>query len=114
MSGRRGPERNKTPMRGRRFWPLVLLGLAALVGPGCASYRPHRSLASAEPPLELGRDDPAAVATKPTLPSGSVSFVDRHPLFSKPRDFYMNSGENKLVKAGAATVIGIPAGVLGE
>ncbi|HEU5115936.1 MAG TPA: hypothetical protein VFT74_04600 [Isosphaeraceae bacterium] len=72
--------------------------------------RPHRSLASAEPAYVAG--DPAIVADVPA--ARPVTFVDRHPLFYKPRDYYETSGQNGLVKAGAATFIGIPAGILGE
>ena len=56
-------------------------------------------------------DGGAAVAV---TPSNTVTWVDRHPLFSKPRDYYETSGDNKVVKAAAATVIGIPAGIFGE
>jgi hypothetical protein len=49
-----------------------------------------------------------------TPPPRTVTFVDRHPIFAKPRDFYESSGDNKIVKTAAATVIGIPAGIVGE
>jgi hypothetical protein len=59
---------------------------------------------------EPGLDDGAKVVSN----SGSPSWVDRHPLLYKPRDYYETSGDNKIVKTAAATVIGIPAGVVGE
>jgi hypothetical protein len=40
--------------------------------------------------------------------------VDRHPLFAKPREYYEGAGNNRLVKVTAATVVGIPAGLVGE
>ena len=43
-----------------------------------------------------------------------MTFVDRHPLLSKPRDYYESSGDNKFVKSMAAGVIGVPAGIVGE
>ena len=43
-----------------------------------------------------------------------MTWVDRHPLFIKPREYYDNSGSNRVVKAAAATVIGVPAGIIGE
>jgi len=43
-----------------------------------------------------------------------VTFVDRHPLLSKPRDYYESSGNNKVVKTLAAGVVGVPAGLFGE
>jgi hypothetical protein len=50
---------------------------------------------------------------KPT-PSKSVTFVDRHPLFYKPRDYYESTNSNKAAKTAAAAVIGVPAGIYGE
>ena len=41
-------------------------------------------------------------------------WVDRHPLFSKPRDYWDTSGDNKIVKAAAATFVGVPVGMYGE
>lgn len=72
-----------------------------------------RSPHAAEPGLAgvgVG-DDPTAVVEAP--PPKSHTFVDNHPVLSKPRDYYNNSGQNPIVRAGAATLIGIPAGVLG-
>jgi hypothetical protein len=43
-----------------------------------------------------------------------VTYVDRHPLLSKPREYWDSSGDNKIVKAGAATFIGVPVGLYGE
>ncbi len=45
---------------------------------------------------------------------GRSRFVDRHPLFSKPRQYWETSGDNKIVKAAAATFIGVPVGFAGE
>jgi hypothetical protein len=49
-----------------------------------------------------------------TQPPHEMTWVDRHPLFTKPREYYDSSGSNKVVKTAAATVIGIPAGIFGE
>jgi hypothetical protein len=49
-----------------------------------------------------------------SAPVRTVSFVDRHPLFSKPREYWDSSGDKKIVKAAAATFIGVPAGFVGE
>jgi hypothetical protein len=43
-----------------------------------------------------------------------LTFVDRHPLFSKPREFYETSNGSKVAKTAAATFVGIPAGFVGE
>jgi hypothetical protein len=47
-------------------------------------------------------------------PVKTTSVVDRHPLFSKPRDYWESSGDNKVVKAAAATFVGVPVGIFGE
>ena len=68
---------------------------------------------SPEPALAMAA---GAVAEKTieTAPVKTVSFADRHPLFSKPRQYWETSGDNKIVKAAAATFIGVPAGFVGE
>ncbi len=47
-------------------------------------------------------------------PSEEKSFVDRHPLFSAPRNYYRDSGDNRVVKVLAGTFIGVPVGVAQE
>ena len=102
-------------MRGPRL--LVPALIAALLGAGCQSagtVRRPSTVASTEPALEptTPGTPPAAVAAVP--PPGAVTFVDRHPLFYKPREYYENSGNNKVVKTAAAALVGIPAGLYGE
>ena len=43
-----------------------------------------------------------------------VSFVDRHPLLSKPVEWYERGGPNPILGTLAGAVVGVPAGVLGE
>lgn len=101
-------------MRGRRLASVALLILLATLS-GCASAARRRSLAVApEPSLDLSEGGPSVVAQAPPPEGRGATFADRHPLFTKPREYYEISGENKLVKSAAATFIGIPAGVLGE
>ncbi len=100
-------------MRGRHL--CAIGALMALLSAGCAHNRAGGGLARARTPAEPLYDDPAVMAEAAPAPNPpAVAIVDRHPLLSKPREYYENSGENKLVKVGAATVIGIPAGILGE
>jgi hypothetical protein len=82
----------------------------------------QRKVASGEPglsaPIEPGSSvagarGPGAVVASP-VPGTTVSWVDRHPLFSRPREYYETTPSNKVVKAAAATVIGVPAGLFGE
>ena len=44
----------------------------------------------------------------------SVGYVDRHPILSKPRDYWEDGGDNKIVKAARATFIGVPSGIYNE
>jgi hypothetical protein len=91
------------------------LGIAAAcllaVAPGCQNG--NRRIARAEPvlgpPLE-----PGATLVEATPVAPSVTWVDRHPMFSKPRDIYGSTNGNGFVKAAAATLVGIPVGVAGE
>ena len=87
---------------------------------GCRSGGGSRT-AKAEPSLSgvtnddiIISDAPSVAAAPPAGASGSSAYVDRHPLFSKPRQYWDNSGDNKIVKAAAATFIGVPAGFVGE
>jgi hypothetical protein len=96
---------------------LILLAATSI---GCQSSQSRRTIAAAEPSLlpstesgtvvTGGRNTTVVAAT----PAREVTWADRHPLFTKPREYYENSGKNKVVKATAATVIGIPAGFFGE
>jgi hypothetical protein len=93
----------------------VTLTLTLTAAPGCQGSA-QRRIASAEPglvgPIEPGAkaaEAPGAVVASPT-----GSWADRHPLFTRPREYYETTPSNKVVKAAAATVIGIPAGLFGE
>lgn len=85
----------------------TLLMVVILPFSGCNSPNKRGSIAMTEPGLDevVG---PNVASARP------VTVVDRHPLFSKPRDWYEQTNSNKLVKSAAAVVIGIPAGALGE
>ncbi len=95
-------------MRGHRWLAvsLIVLGTGRQTG---ATGR-ARGVGGADPsaPSEPGT---SVVQTEPTR---QVTWADRHPLFIKPREYYDNSGSNRVVKAAAATVIGVPAGIIGE
>ena len=67
-------------------------------------------MASAEPGLN-GVEPGSSIAA---APSSSPAWVDRHPLFSKPRDMYASTNSNKAVKTVAAASVGVPVGVFGE
>jgi hypothetical protein len=102
-------------MRGYRLFALgVLLSMLSLA-PGCKSPGPPRTVVSPDPslnpPAAAEADGPAvADATREVPPPRTVGWVERHPLFSKPRDYWDSSGNNTLVKFGAATFVGVPVG----
>jgi hypothetical protein len=101
-------------MRGYRSSARGIVSVALLVAAGgmagCQSAAPRRT-AAAEP----GLNDPGTAVVNAAPPAGTqVTWVDRHPLFYKPRDYYESSGDNTIVKAAAATIIGVPVGVFGE
>ncbi len=100
-------------MRGLH-WMVVAL-LATVAAAGCSGGPSKRTLASSEPALSTvpGGTDVAIVDRAKPVPS-TGTFVDRHPLFYKPRDYYENTGSNKVAKTAAAAVIGVPAGLYGE
>lgn len=93
------------------WWAVVLL--AAAVAAGCHNTRSPR-LARTEPGLDPALAGDAVVVEAPPAGTASMTIVDRHPLLAKPREYYNSSGQNRLVRVGAATLVGIPAGFLGE
>ena len=98
-------------MRMQHLWPVGVLAVLTLAG--CQGAGSSRQVAVAEPGLTLPGDSGAAVAEAPPAVR-PVTVVDRHPLLSRPRDYYESSGNNKIVKTAAATFIGVPAGIVGE
>ncbi len=101
-------------MRGTRWLAIMSPGL----GSGCRlpdrRYHPDGDRRSRQSRPWLIRREPVAEKTIETAPVKTVTFADRHPLFTKPRQYWETSGDNKIVKAAAATFIGVPAGVVGE
>jgi hypothetical protein len=101
---------SRTASRTRTWIEVALAVWLGATAAGCRSA-PARKTASIEP----GLNDSGATVVEAAPPAGStLTWVDRHPLFAKPREYYENSGNNTIVKTAAATVIGIPAGIFGE
>jgi hypothetical protein len=98
-------------MRGYH-WTVVALVATLAASTGCSGGPSTRTLASSEPGLSAESEGSVVTRAKPT-PS-SVTFVDRHPLFYKPRDYYEKTESNKVARTAAAAVIGVPAGIYGE
>jgi hypothetical protein len=85
----------------------------AVLASGCTGGPSKRTLASSEPALISGDPDVAIVDRAKPAPT-TVSAVDRHPLLSKPKQYYDDTNSNKVAKTAAAAFIGVPAGIYGE
>jgi hypothetical protein len=95
-----------------RRWPGALL-LSALILSGLACHGTGSRRATApEATLSGAIDSGGTIAETP--PPASVTYVDRHPILSKPKEYWDDGGENKIVKAARATFIGVPYGLYGE
>jgi hypothetical protein len=105
-------------MRGIRCTWTVMMILAVGIMTGCQTSGTKRPATVVSPPPMVGdasdAEGAASERTISTAPVSTVRFADRHPLFTKPRKYWETSGDNKIVKAAAATFIGVPAGFVGE
>jgi hypothetical protein len=103
-------------MRGYRLFAIGVIACTYGVSSGCQSPSTARTVVSPAPAVSSAAGPDGVIADKDpaVTPAKNVSVVDRHPLFSKPRDYWESSGDNKIVKAAAATFVGVPAGVFGE
>lgn len=90
------------------------LVLAAVLLSGCHGMHSRKNVAASEPALDPLASGEGGELIVQDPPQSQMTWVDRHPLFSKPKYYYQNSGNNKLVKGAAATVVGVPAGIVGE
>src|SRR4051812_38601870 len=98
----------------RQFHWMVAALLVAFSASGCSTPS-KRTLASTEPGLSTVPGDSGVTVVDRARPvPASETFVDRHPLFSRPRHYYENSGSNKVTKTAGAVVLGVPAGIYGE
>ena len=97
------------------YW-LALAAFTVLAFAGCQGGPSRRRLASAEPALSPAGEPGAVIAEGPKTDASArtLTFADRHPLFSRPREYYEGAGTNKVVKTAAAVVVGVPAGIVGE
>lgn len=101
-------------MRGFHKTAAIILAAAAVSASGCKSGGSRR-MASTEPGLSIVPGTTVASTTPPATASAAPAWVDRHPLFSKPRDYYEKStSNNKFMKGATATIVGVPVGLFGE
>src|ERR1700678_4390306 len=97
-------------MSATRWTMLVFLAAVGLTG--CQTGPSKSTLAAAEPALSPPVEGGTTVVQAPA--PRAVTYVERHPLFYKPRDYYESSGSNAVVKTAAAVVVGVPVGIVGE
>jgi hypothetical protein len=104
------PEGMEKTMRGRIA--CTLLGLLILGMNGGCALRKQKGFATMEPAFN------GSAVGDGTVVDGAgaqpVTWVDRHPLLYKPRDVYNNTNHHKVTKVAAATVVGVPMGVVCE
>jgi hypothetical protein len=79
---------------------------------GCQGMHHKNSVVASNEPALMPSDGTTVVVAPP--PERADGWAERHPLVMKPRQYYDNTQGNKLVKGAAATVIGVPAGLMGE
>jgi hypothetical protein len=101
-------------MRGLNWAVVVLLMALVASGSGCSSVTSKRTLASSEPALVSPGDSGVAIVERPKPVPSTVTVVERHPLLSKPKQYYDDTNSNKVAKTAAAAFIGVPAGIYGE
>lgn len=98
--------------RHRRLAFVLLFALSTTLA-GCRGTGSHRSSSAPEPGLSGALDSGETIVAEPT-PARTVTYVDRHPMLSKPREYWESAGDNKLKKVAAATFVGVPVGLYGE
>jgi hypothetical protein len=99
-------------MSGYRWIGSAFLFIAVGMNSGCQSAGRPRTVVTPAPSVSGTVDDDGSRVG--TTPVRDVTWVDRHPLFFKPREYWDTSGDNKVVKAAAATLVGVPVGIYGE
>ncbi len=104
-------------MRGIRYRILgaVVLSAGFLSQAGCQTSGNKRPATVVSPgPAVSDAGEAAGEKTIAAAPIRTTGFAARHPLFYKPKEYWESSGNRKIVKAAAATFIGVPAGLVGE
>ncbi len=96
-------------MRAIRASLISLAALALLLNAGC--HNGSRSdVALSDAPLVTENGAQVVEAS----PVRTATFVDRHPLFWKPREYYDSTNSGTVGKTAAATFVGVPTGIYGE
>jgi hypothetical protein len=103
-------------MRNLRLIRPVVAGLLVAMTVGCASSHKKKGMITTEPPL-IGEGTvvgPGATEIVQAPETHVPTIADRHPLLSRPREYYDTTNGNKLTRTAAATFIGVPSGIGAE
>ena len=100
------------PFRIQRFFQVATVACLLVYSTGCAK---NKNLVVDNRPIiegasSVGGSSSTVVVNKPV---GS-RFIDRHPVFYKPGEYYSTSDGNMVVRGARDTFIGVPAGFVGE
>lgn len=92
----------------------VVTALTIVIAPGCAKNRQKVMVSSNRPIIEGASTVSSNGELVVNKPAGSSRFMDRHPMFYKPGEYYSTYDGNVVMRGARATFVGIPAGVVGE
>ena len=92
----------------------VVAALAVLITPGCAKNRQKVMVSNNRPIIEGASSVGGGEIVVNNKPAGGSRFIDRHPLFYKPGEYYTTYDGNVVLRGARATFVGIPAGMVGE
>jgi hypothetical protein len=92
---------------------MVMTTACVIALTGCARHRNKSIAMGSSQPVIAGASsvDQAYAVDKPIA---GTRFVDRHPMFYKPGEYYTTSDGNVVVRGARATFVGVPAGIVGE
>lgn len=96
-----------------RFVQIIAV-LAVIITPGCAKNRQKVMVSNNRPIIEGASSVGGSEIVVNQPASNGSRFIDRHPLFYKPGEYYTTYDGNVVVRGARATFVGIPAGVVGE
>ncbi len=99
-------------MCGQRWLGALGLSVLILTGTGCQTGGSKRASAP-EPGLSVAPDSNSTIVEAPQ--AKSVTYVDRHPMFSKPREYWENSpATTRSSRPARRRSSGVPVGLYGE
>ena len=100
------------PIRIQRTFQIATAICLTVYSAGCAK---NKNLVVDNRPIIEGASSVSGSGSTVVVnkPVGS-KFIDRHPIFYTPGEYYSTSDGNMVVRGARATFIGVPAGFVGE